>query len=125
MTLDLYPDWKSGVISKEEYLELKKRFEDQKENSTKKIRELQEKINDAKRGQSGSNQFIENFIMYKNIDKLTREVVVALIEMIYIYENNKIKIVFKYQNPFQEAMEYIENNRTLLKEEQVKTLLGA
>lgn len=125
MTLDLYPDWKSGVISKEEYLELKKRFEDQKKNSMKKIRDLQDKIDDIEKGQSGSNQFIDNFIMYKNIDKLTREVVVALIEMIYIYENNKIKIVFKYQNPFKEAMEYIENNKTLLKEEQVKTLLGA
>lgn len=125
MTLDLYPDWKSGVISKEEYLELKKRFEDQKKNSMKKIRDLQDKIDDIEKGQSGSNQFIDNFIMYKNIDKLTREVVVALIEMIYIYENNKIKIVFKYQNPFKEAMEYIENNKTLLKEEQAKALLGA
>ena len=63
--------------------------------------------------------------MHKNIDKLTREVVVALIEMIYIYENNKIKIVFKYQNPFKEEMEYIEKNKTLLKEEQAKALLGA
>ena len=125
MTLDLYPDWKSGVISKEEYLELKKRFEDQKKNSMKRIRDLQDKIDDIERGQSGSNQFIDNFIAYKNIDKLTREVVVALIEMIYIYENNKIKIVFKYQNPFKEAMEYIENNKTLLKEEQAKALLGA
>lgn len=125
MTLDLYPDWKSGVISKEEYLELKKRFEDQKKNSMKKIRDLQDKIDDIERGQSGSDQFIDNFIAYKNIDKLTREVVVALIEMIYIYENNKIKIVFKYQNPFKEAMEYIENNKTLLKEEQAKALLGA
>lgn len=125
MTLDLYPDWKSGVISKEEYLELKKRFEDQKKNSMKRIRDLQDKIDDIERGQSGSNQFIDNFIAYKNIDKLTREVVVALIEMIYIYENNKIKIVYKYQNPFKEAMEYIENNKTLLKEEQAKALLGA
>lgn len=125
MTLDLYPDWKSGVISKEEYLELKKRFEDQKKNSMKKIRDLQDKIDDIERGQSENNQFIDNFIAYKNIDKLTREVVVALIEMIYIYENNKIKIVFKYQNPFKEAMEYIENNKTLLKEEQAKALLGA
>lgn len=91
----------------------------------KKIRDLQDKIDDIEKGQSGSDQFIDNFIMYKNIDKLIREVVVALIEMIYIYENNKIKIVFKYQNPFKEAMEYIGNNKTLPKEEQAKALLGA
>lgn len=125
MMLDLYPDWKAGIISKEEYLELKKRFETQKNCSMKKIQDIQGKISDAEKGQNGRNQFVENFIKYRNIDKLTREVVVALIEMIYIYEDQKIKIVFKYQNPFKEAMEYIENNRTLLKETQVKTLLGA
>ena len=45
--------------------------------------------------------------------------------MIYVYEDKKIKIAFKYQNPFKEAMEYIENNQNLLEQEQVKALLEA
>ncbi len=125
MMLDLYPDWKSGVISKEEYTELKKRFEIQKENAMNKVFDLQSKIGEAEKGQDGSNQFIENFIQYRNIDILTREVVVALIDMIYVYEDKNIKIVFKYQNPFKEAMEYIENNQNLLGQERIKTLLEA
>ena len=60
-----------------------------------------------------------------NIEKLTREVIVALIDMIYIYEDKKIKIAFKYQNPFKEAREYIENNQNLLEKEQVQSLLEA
>ena len=44
------------------------------------------------------------------------------------YEMNKYNSAMmygnKYQNPFKEAMEYIKNSRTLLKEEQVKMLLG-
>ena len=50
---------------------------------------------------------------------------VALIDMIYIYEENRIKIVFKYQDPFKLAMEYIENNQKYLAVEQKKILLGA
>lgn len=125
MMIDLYPDWKAGVISKEEYIKLKERFEGEKCNALQKVQELQEKINDAENGQDNTNPFLDNFIKYKNIDKLTREVIVALIDMIYIYENNKIKIVFKYQYPFKAAMEYIENNKELLDTPQVKALLGA
>lgn len=56
---------------------------------------------------------------------MTREVIVALIDMIYIYEGNKIKIVFKYQYPFKAAMEYFENNKDLLNIPHAKALLGA
>lgn len=125
MMLDLYPDWKAGVISKDEYIKLKERFEGQKFGALQKVQELQAKIEDAENGQDSTNQFLENFVKYRNIDKLTREVIVALIDMIYIYEGNKIKIVFKYQYPFKAAMEYIENNKELLNMPQAKALLGA
>lgn len=125
MMLDLYPDWKAGIISKDEYIKLKERFEGQKGGALQKVQELQAKIEDAESGQGGTNQFLENFVKYRNIDKLTREVIVALIDMIYIYEGNKIKIVFKYQYPFKAAMEYIENNKELLNMTQAKSLLGA
>lgn len=125
MMLDLYPDWKAGVISKDEYIKLKERFEGQKFGALQKVQELQAKIEDAENGQDSTNQFLENFVKHRNIDKLTREVIVALIDMIYIYEGNKIKIVFKYQYPFKAAMEYIENNKELLNMPQAKALLGA
>ena len=125
LILDLYPDWKAGVISKDEYIKLKERFEEQKFRALQKVQELQIKIEDAENGQDSTNQFLENFVKYRNIDKLTREVIVALIDMIYIFEGNKIKIVFKYQYPFKAAMEYIENNKELLNIPQAKALLGA
>lgn len=111
MMLDLYPDWKAGVISKDEYIKLKERFEGQKFGALQKVQELQAKIEDAENGQDSTNQFLENFVKYRNIDKLTREVIVALIDMIYIYEGNKIKIVFKYQYPFKAAMESLKITR--------------
>ena len=125
LILELYPDWKSGILSKEEYVKLKEKFDEQKTKSVNKVKELEHKIEEAKKGQDGSNQFLENFLKYRNITELTREVMVALIDMIHIYENNKIKIVFKYQDPFKAAMEYIDNNKNYLEKEQLKMLLGA
>ena len=125
MLYNLYPDWKEGIISKEEYLSLKDRFVEQKMSAYTKMQGIMDKIEEAEKGQDSSNEFLENFKKYRNIDKLTREVVVALIETIYIYEKNKIKIVFRYQNPFNAAMEYINNNKDLLEKEQVKALLEA
>ncbi len=125
MILDLYPDWKAGVISKDEYIKLKKIFDEKKEKALQRAEDLKKKIEEAENGQDGSNQFLESFLQYKNITSLTREVMVALIDMIYIYEGNKIKIVFKYQDPFKLAMDYIENNQEYLDHEQKKILLGA
>lgn len=122
--LDLYPDWKMGVISKEEYVRLKEKFDLQKKQLSDKIVDLQTKIDEAENGKDNGNQFLENFIKYKNIQKLTREVVVTLIDMIYIYENNRIKIVFKYQSPFKAVMDYIENNKEILEEEKVDIILS-
>lgn len=108
MILDLYPDWKSGIISRTEYVNLKERFELQKQNAVEKMNNYQAKIEKTENGQDDSNEFIEHFIKYRNIDKLTREVLVALVDMIYIYEDKKVKIAFKYQNPYKDAMEYIK-----------------
>lgn len=124
MMLDLYPDWKNGIISRTEYVKLKERFELQKQNAVEKMNSYQAKIEKAENGQDSSNEFLEHFIKYRNIDKLTREVLVALVDMIYIYEDKKVKIAFKYQNPFKDALEYIENNKEVLDKDTVDALLG-
>ncbi|MDE6420472.1 MAG: recombinase family protein [Lachnospiraceae bacterium] len=123
MMLDLYPDWKAGTITQSEYTQLKARFENQKAELSRKIEDLTDKIALVEKGQDRTNQFLENFIRYKNIDHLTREVVVALIDMIYVYEENKIKIVFKYRDPYEAAREYIENNKELLNSSMAEIIL--
>ncbi len=124
LALDLYPDWKTGVITQTEYMQLKDRFAEQKLELSKKIEDLMNKVSANEKGQDKSNQFLENFIRYKNIDHLTREVVVALIDMIYVYEENRLKIVFKYQDPYEAAREYIKNNQELLDGGQAEKLFS-
>lgn len=118
MILELYPDWKSGIISKEEYLSLKADFTQKKENAEAQIAELELQINESKNGQDDSNQFLTNFTKYRNIKELNREILIALVDTIYVYEGGRIKINFKYRNPFEAAVEYIEANKSVIENAQ-------
>ena len=111
MMLDLYPDWKSGILSKEEYLKLKNKFAKEKADAQKRVSALTRELQPE---EPKSSPFLESFMQYRNITKLTREVLTALVDSIFIHEDHKITIVFKYRDPFLEALEFIKNNRSRL-----------
>lgn len=54
------------------------------------------------------NEWIESFLEYKNIKELSRQVVDELIDEIYVYENGRIQIKFRYEEQYKEAMEYVK-----------------
>lgn len=108
--IDLYPDWKSGMISKSEYLALKEKFERQLNQLEVSIAHIKEEIQKYTESTSVENQFITHFLKYKNIDSLTREVVVELIEMIYVHEGGTVTVEFKYQDEYQRLLDLIEEH---------------
>ena len=64
-----------------------------------------------KNGLTIENRFIENFKKYQNITELTRDVVVELVNNIYIYEGGKIEVEVKFRDEYMNALQYIELNR--------------
>lgn len=108
MMLDLYPDWKSGTISKEEYLALK-------ENMGQKVKALDEKIEAFQRalakdvdGCSGGNVFLTHFKKYGKIEKLTRPILTELVDSILVHENSNITINFKFKDAYEQIADYME-----------------
>lgn len=108
--IDLYPDWKSGIISKAEYLALKEKFERQLEQIEHSIANIKEEIKKYKKTTEVENQFIKHFLKYRNITELTREVIVELIEMIYVHEGGTITIEFKFQDEYQRLLDLLEEH---------------
>jgi hypothetical protein len=108
--LDLYPDWKSGLISKADYVALKEKFDHQLEQIEFSITHIKEEIKKYTESTTTENQFISHFLKYKNIDKLTREVIVELIEMIYVHEGGTITVNFKYQDEYQRLLDLLEEH---------------
>lgn len=118
---DLYPDWKKGFISQEMYFSLKDKYEKKKIEILNAIEDLQIQIEAIKNGLTKENRFIENFKKHQNITELTRDIIVELIENVYIYEGGRIEVVVKFRDEYLTALEYIEINRQVyIKQQQFK-----
>ena len=50
------------------------------------------------------------FAKYQNIEKLTREILIELVDHIKVYENGNISVKFKFADEFRKIAEYIEIN---------------
>lgn len=115
MMVDLYPDLKSGLISQEEYLMLKQSMTGKIETLDNMIANLTETARSYEEGVNEENEFIAHFKKYGTLKKLTRDVLMELVEEILVHKDKRITIVFKFQDPYKEAMEYIEMNKDIIK----------
>ena len=111
MIIDLYPDWKSGIISKEEYFTLKEQLTEKTTSLEKALENLKRTNEEFKNGITEDNDFISHFKKYGKIDTLTRAMVVELIDKIYVHESGRITISFKFTDAYEKALEYIELNK--------------
>lgn len=110
MMTDLYPDWKNGIITQEEYMKLKATFSEKLEALDSTIESLNKTAEEYADGLSDENEFISHFKRCGNIDTLTRPMLLELIEEIQVYEGGGIKIVFRFRDAFEKAVRYIEMN---------------
>lgn len=111
MKLDLYPDWKTGAITGDEYQALKARFDKQLSDLDVTLSSLRHDIAQLAAGVGSENAFLQNFTQYRNVKALTREILVALVDMIYVHEGGDITIKFKFSDAYRTAAEYLESRR--------------
>ena len=50
----------------------------------------------------------------KDLTELSRDIIIELIDCIYVHENGDITIKFKFEDEFKRIREYIENNKNVL-----------
>lgn len=110
MLVSLYSDWKVGEITKEEYDIMKLNFLDKAEKLKKSISDLEEKLLSDENEEEP--EILTEFLNYENFSELNREILSALVKNIYIYENNEIKIEFKYSDQFESAASFTESRKT-------------
>ncbi len=112
MITDLYPDWKSEIITKDEYLTLKRELTDKKESLAARKAALEATIEQYRKGGNRDNEFIGNFKKYGNICNLTRPMVTELIDRILVHENGVVEINVKFSDAYEQILDYIEINKT-------------
>ncbi len=102
----LYEDWKNEYITKQEYLEYKRKYEQDIEEIREKILNLDNQKEKQEKVINEKSQWIEQFKIHKNITELDRDIISELIDYIEIHENKKITINFKFMD---EVSQYIED----------------
>ena len=112
---NLYIDWKSGDLTRDEYHRMKAKFEQQAEEIRQTITNLQEEQTFVSNGITSADPYLQTFLKYKNIDHLERGIVVALIKQISIYEEKRIEVEFNFADQHQRILDFIEANQPKLR----------
>ena len=105
----LYEDMKDGIISKEDYKELHAAYEQRKKNAEIAIHQIELEMDDVLNRKSKGFVWLDYFTEHKNIEKLTREVVVSLIREIKVFDKNHIDVVFDFDDCYKECLDVIES----------------
>lgn len=114
LRLDLYEDYKDGLITKEEYLELKEIYEKRTQAAEQSLEAMEVEMAFFADGEKDTCGWINEFKKYGYLECLSREVVVSLIEQILVYEKKegerypRIEIHFKYEDEFQTSVNMLE-----------------
>lgn len=92
----LYEDWKNEDITRDEYIEYKNKYESDIARLKLNIEKLKTEEEKYKSQNEGYNEWIEKFKHQKQLEELSRDVMMELIDYIYIHENGNITIKFKF-----------------------------
>lgn len=113
MLTELYPDWKNGIITQEEYLSIKASIYEKAEKLDLSIESLKSAADEYEKGVDGENQFVASFKRLGTIEKLTRPILTEFVEEILVHEGGSITIHLKCSDAFARATEYIEMNKDI------------
>lgn len=96
LIMGLYEDYKKDILSKDNYLMMKKNYEKISDEILDEIEVLEQDLNDLIHNMDLNNKWIEAFKNYKNIEKLNRSILVALIDKIEIVDKQHIQIYYNF-----------------------------
>ena len=106
----IYQDWKDGEISHSDYRHMKEDYEQQAQALEEVLQTLRAEQAELENGVDAENPFLTAFRQYRNIDKLTRDILIELVDHIKVYEGGNISIVFRFADELRRVKEFIELN---------------
>lgn len=103
----LYEDFADGILSDEEYAYAKTSFDERWETLNRQLDELTAKKSQYSETMSGENKWIRQMKSVEATDTLTKAIVDATIEKVFIHENKAVEIIFKYHDIFKLTERYL------------------
>lgn len=101
LLMSLYESLTDGIINKDEYMRLKQRYSEQNAEAEKQLLALQDVLADIQEHGSASLGWMNEFREHQNITALDRETVVALIERIFVFDDKRVEITFRWHDEYE------------------------
>lgn len=105
---NLYADYCDGIVAKADYRLLAQGYEEQMKCTEAQIEDLTVQLYRQKTMSGNSNLWLTEFERFRRKKKLTKDIVDALIDKIYVYSPYELEIVFRYRDEYQYLMQEIE-----------------
>lgn len=107
---ELLSDLTDEIINQTEYEEYRKDYCEHIKELNKIKKELNNKLKNNKSNSIANKKWMSTFTEFEQIEKLNSKTIYELIDNIYIEENGGIKIKFRYQDEFIQAIDFIKIN---------------
>lgn len=106
--LDLYEQYVSGTMDKDEYQRKIERISVVEKELYERQKEIEKSRKTTEKLCKKNFSWLSDFIKGTKLDYLTKEVVLAYIRKITLYEDKRIEIEFKFQDELQKLAEDLE-----------------
>lgn len=108
LKVGIYEDLKDGLLDKTEYLKLKQEFDSRIESASEAIQTLRQEISALQDNHSEHYAWMDYFKEFGELQELTRWAAAITINRILVFEDNRIKIVFNFEDAFMQAQELVK-----------------
>lgn len=109
LELGLYENFVDGIINKTEYTDFRENYRGQIEEKQAALQRLKREQQDAAAMGSQNRAWVQVFAQYENVQELDRRLLVALVDKVFIYEDKRVEIAFRYRDEFDRAWEIAKN----------------
>ena len=106
----LYEDLKDGIITKEEYEELRSGFTDKRDKVEQEIKCLDSHMEEVIAENSEKYNWMAYFTEHRDIRELTRTMAVELIRQIRVVDKKNIEVIFSFDDEFHALKVMMEEN---------------
>lgn len=107
--LKLYESMVDGIINHDEYVQLRQRYTRRIEEAQLSVTQANEELEKINAGLAATGTWMDSFLKYHELTELSRDIVVTLIDKIYIYEDKRIEIQFNFRSEFNSLNEFVNS----------------
>lgn len=109
LKISAYEDMKEGILSKEDFLDIRNQYDARISDAMLAQEQVRREINLYLQNGNAPQQWIQEFLEYRNIQTLTRMVAVECIERIAVCEDKRIEVTFTHMQDYEALVSQVQD----------------